>query len=276
MVNTDLSDLSQHIAITSTDQVSKIAAPLADNFGIQYFRYLKLYNDGSRILLSNHADCTRFFYELGHHKELWFDGEFPTYLVKGWHTWDVMRVVHYGGEVSSLEKEINKLLNLYYGLTFVTKGLDHFEIYTFDSNSPNIYLIDKKLLEHFIIYFKDQARKLIDYAEHEKLIIQLKEPILDNDISNKNKILAAIENMHINRYYLGGQYEGTYLTAKEVKCIYWLIQGKSADEIATIEGNTRKTVEYHLENARKKLNCYKQAQLAKLIVEAGLLTFYEA
>lgn len=272
MVISDTLDLTQHFSITSSDKVSKIIAPLTNAFDIKHFRYLKLYPNGSRILLSNYADCTRFYYEEGHYKKMWYDGASAKYLIEGWHIWDMMRIIHSGGEISPLEKEINQLLNLYHGMTFITKGMGFYEIYTFDGDNPHIYQIDKKVLTHFILYFKEQAKKLLAYGEKEKIIIPFKQTLDENDLHHENdKITAALKNMPINRYYLSGKYEGAYLTAKEVQCIYWLLQGKSAEEIAAIEGNSTKTIESHLENARRRLNCYKQTQLVRIILESGIL-----
>ena len=55
-----------------------------------------------------------------------------------------------------------------------------------------------------------------------------------------------------------------------MQCVYWLIEGKSADEIAIIEGKSIKTINRHLENVRTKLNCYKQTQLVKIILDSGI------
>jgi len=48
-----LMDLNQHYSIVSAKDIKQIVKPLVDLFALKHFRYLKLYNDGSRILLSN-------------------------------------------------------------------------------------------------------------------------------------------------------------------------------------------------------------------------------
>ncbi len=269
-------DLSQHYSITSADKVCKIITPLTEAFDITHFRYLKLYSNGSRILLSNYADCTRFYYEEGHYKEIWFDGEFPNCLTEGWHIWDVMRAVNCDSNKSTLELEINQLLKLYFGITYIVKGPDFYEIYTFDSDKAGIYQIDKKVIIHFILYFKQQAKSFIAQGEKEKIIIPLQTPLFECIThSNKAKILSTLETMRLNRYYLSGKYEGVYLTSKEAQCAYWLLQGKTAEEIAGIENNCLKTIECHFENVRNKLNCFKQTQLVKIILEAGIFACKE-
>lgn len=268
-------DLERHFALTTSPTVSKIITPLTKLFYIKHFRYLKLYNNGSRIILSNNPDCTRFLYELGHYKKMWFDGEYPEQLTEGWHILEVMRTINCEGEVTPFEKEINKLLGVFHGITYIEKSVGYYEIYTFDTNHADIYSIDNKLLKQFIVYFKEQARKLIEQGEQEKIIIRLKQPLLEPDpYSHREKFSSFLEQTRVNRYYLGGKYRDVFLTAKEAQCAYWLIQGKSAEEIAMIESTSAKTTLFHLENIRRKLTCSKQTQIVRILLEMGFLEIY--
>ncbi len=260
-------DLNQHFSITSAKQISAITAPLVQHFGIKHFRYLKLYQDKSRVLLSDFPDCTRFVYEDGTYQKMWFDGEFTDGLTPGCHLWAVLR----GDEKSPFEHEINKTLGLYHGMTFVNAVNNYWEIYTFDSDNLGIYQIDKQIFTHFITYFKEQAANLIVRGESERITVPNSDKIEIFPHANKNNILNFLKNTRIKRYYLSGKYRDVYLTSKEAQCIYWLIEGKSADEIAMIEGNSIKTINRHLENVRIKLNCYKQTQLVKIILESGIM-----
>lgn len=61
-------DLNGTHVITSSDKVSKICSPLKD-LGIPTFRYGRIYHDGSRIILSNHTEVLRFFYEEGYYPQ---------------------------------------------------------------------------------------------------------------------------------------------------------------------------------------------------------------
>lgn len=280
MENNSALDLSQHCSITTANQVRKIIVPLSSAFQIKHFRYLKLYNNGSRIILSNFADCTRFMYELGHYKTMWYDGAFPDKLTEGWHMWDVMRTLSCGNiimpkEITSFEREINQNLGLFHGVTYINKGIGFYEIYSFDSATPAIYEIDYKLLKKFMLYFKEQAKKLIEQSEHEKLSIKLARPIDEHGLaSTKDKISTFLQETRVTRYYLDGKYRNIYLTAKEAQCVYWLIQGKSAEEIALIEQISKRTVEDYLENIRGKLQCSKQTQIARILLETGFLDIF--
>lgn len=55
------------------------------------------------------------------------------------------------------------------------------------------------------------------------------------------------------------------LTSQEIVCLSWTSRGKTMPEIAIILGNTRRTVEFHLTNARQKLGV---ASLPQAVAEA--------
>ncbi|PJD92879.1 MAG: hypothetical protein CK424_04740 [Legionella sp.] len=63
----------------------------------------------------------------------------------------------------------------------------------------------------------------------------------------------------------------TYLSKKEIECIQWMIKGKSSAETATIMHISKRTVETHMNNIKRKLNCYKQFQIGYLIGKYGYL-----
>jgi len=267
-------DLTQHHSITSTEAISKIIKLLSDAFKVKHFRYLKLYTDGSRLLLSNDPDCIRFMYEEGRYKQMWFDGEQPELLREGWHSWDALKNIN--TDKSALEKEINHLFNLYHGMCFIKRGQSFFEIYTFDTSTPEIYSADKHLLQHFILYFKEQGKKIIAAAEHEKIEILLKKPLFEgNNYTHFDELSDFMKNTQLSRYYLGGKYDDRYLTQKQMQCVYWLVQGKTFQQIGTLVGIQPKTVDHYIQAAKKKLNCRNGIQLAKAILESDVLSSCE-
>lgn len=136
-------NLEKHSAIQTAAQVDKIARPLRDALMIKHFRYLKLYDDGSRVLLSNYPDCTRFVYEAERYKKMWFDGEFPEYMKEGNYAWNIARLSDDSTEEEKFEQEINQLLGLYHGITFVIPGIGYNEIYSFDTEHSSVYSVHK-------------------------------------------------------------------------------------------------------------------------------------
>lgn len=259
-------DLEKHISIEASQEIEKICAPLFQAFDIKYFRYLKLYHNGERILLCNSSDCIRYIYEEGNYARLWFDGNFPQFLKAGWQDRAVSLLLDQRDESQEIHEELNTILKFQHGCTYIHKAKTYDEIYIFDALHPNIYYINKQVLIKFIYFFKTQARKFLRAAEDDILYF----PIQQQPIPNHTLTDQFLKTIPIDRYYLGEEFENAYLTQKEMTCLHWMLLGKTAEETAMIENNALKTVQYHLENIKLKLKCQKQTQIIKLVFELGL------
>lgn len=51
------------------------------------------------------------------------------------------------------------------------------------------------------------------------------------------------------------------LTERQLQCAEYLLQGKTAREIAELLGLSRRTVEYYLSNIKSKLECKNKAEM---------------
>ena len=63
------------------------------------------------------------------------------------------------------------------------------------------------------------------------------------------------------------------LTQREVECLYWTAEGKTAWEIAKILDITERTVQFHISNFMKKLNTHSKNQAVIKAISKGLLRF---
>jgi DNA-binding CsgD family transcriptional regulator len=61
------------------------------------------------------------------------------------------------------------------------------------------------------------------------------------------------------------------LSAKERECLYWTASGKTASETALIMKKSRRTIEFHLANAIRKLDAANKIQAAVTAAVLGLL-----
>ena len=61
------------------------------------------------------------------------------------------------------------------------------------------------------------------------------------------------------------------LSTSESSCIYWVIRGKTANEIATILGNSQRTVEKHLSSFRAKFHCTRLSQAITMAERLGFI-----
>lgn len=63
------------------------------------------------------------------------------------------------------------------------------------------------------------------------------------------------------------------LTPKEIEILQWLKEGKSSWEISVILHCSKRTVDFHVENAKLKLNAVTRAQAIAIALHYGVITF---
>ena len=61
------------------------------------------------------------------------------------------------------------------------------------------------------------------------------------------------------------------LTARELECLRWTLQGKTAWEVANILGIAEQTAARHLHHAAKKLDCVNKHQAVVRALNRGLI-----
>lgn len=61
---------------------------------------------------------------------------------------------------------------------------------------------------------------------------------------------------------------GITLSPREFQCLEWSARGKTAWEISVILGISRRTVAYHLDNAKRKLGVHSIAEAVARLVAA--------
>jgi DNA-binding CsgD family transcriptional regulator len=62
------------------------------------------------------------------------------------------------------------------------------------------------------------------------------------------------------------------LTAREIECLHWVLEGKTNWEIGVLAGVTARTVQFHLGNAARKLGVVNRVQAAVQALVRGDLT----
>lgn len=66
--------------------------------------------------------------------------------------------------------------------------------------------------------------------------------------------------------------EPARLTAREIECLHWVLEGKTNWEIGVVTGVTARTVQFHLGNAARKLGVVNRVQAAVSALIRGDLT----
>lgn len=274
MPNQTPTRLSAYLA-SSTAEVVEICQPL-NTLKISFFLYTRNYPDGSQAWLINNADWETYFHEQGLYKRDCLrvpeKTQTPTYRFNLWKCMpDPCQEIF--GEARNF--------NIDHGVTLIEKGKEFNETWHFGTTSDNhgiydLYVNKTDLLERFTHYFRDQAKPLIGKAEKERQqLIMPEEHQHSHDIQDEVQQTVFdefITQTTLKRLYLGKEHGNTYLTAREMECIHWLKKGKSVEEIALILNMKTSTAQSHIENIKKKFDCYKQFSLGYNIAKIDALT----
>jgi DNA-binding CsgD family transcriptional regulator len=85
------------------------------------------------------------------------------------------------------------------------------------------------------------------------------------------KILGDYFHSHILRRNGVDTADALVVSARELDCLRWIAAGKSAWEASVILGISERTVRFHLNSAREKLNCTTTTQAVAKVVSQQLI-----
>jgi LuxR family transcriptional activator of conjugal transfer of Ti plasmids len=94
-----------------------------------------------------------------------------------------------------------------------------------------------------------------------------------NEHARVLQLMAMYFHAHVRRK-LGSDHviDGTALSPRELQCLSWAAQGKSAWETGRILGISRHTVAFHLDNAKAKLGVRSTIQaVARVMTSKAIL-----
>lgn len=181
---------------------------------------------------------------------------------------------------SSRENFIHQLAkhDIAHGVSLVLYLDNRLDIFSFASSKEreemrNFYLNHVRLLKRFIVYYKNQAKKILlameqhyrtgtgldvlleQKSQKDKHIAtyQLKSALRPHQLIIKNKLNAIIQ-----------------LTIKETLYLQHYLEGKSVRQIAEQLYVSPRTIESCLENLKYKTGCYSKHELLSLLFENTL------
>jgi DNA-binding CsgD family transcriptional regulator len=149
-----------------------------------------------------------------------------------------------------------EMLGVEFGITLIKQERDGVGFYNLGSKSSdssviNQYVNNLDSYEKFIMGFQEKATALLHAAKRYKLNINA-EALVDS------------------RKKYGYQFGNLYLTERELECINYLTLGKTAEEVAIILNISKRTVETHILNIKRKTNCFNQFRLGYLLGRMGI------
>lgn len=163
-------------------------------------------------------------------------------------------------------------------------GLSDFDM-PWERFSAQYHSVDKVVLQDNTI---NTIEPIYDVDNHFMNIYVKKTPIKDED----SKVIGLIgfgrllqsHYIHDSISTLGSNYDQynfsnslqivkTFpnLTVRESECLYYFIRGNTCKEVARYLGISSRTIEFHLENIKRKTNCVSKVKLIEYVMKESLL-----
>lgn len=270
-------DIIQKYIIKHADQIKKTTQPLKDRFGIEYFTYHRIDNQGKYTVLVDHPEWAEHYVD----KQIFLNDPYlrhPSVYQAG------ITLVENQGSQEYQElvlREGKRVLNMDTMAILIQKGADFVEFYGFGGNRKtsclsSLYLNHNKLLKMFAEHFKGKTRPILAQMEREAgSLAHLK----GKDFFSNLLMRPTITSTSLLDYYrdLGIRCETesvAKLTPREHQCLKLFMQEKTAKETAAVLGLSRRTVESYFENIKAKLSCHDKPEILKLarkLEEIGLI-----
>lgn len=244
-----------NMVLSSADTVNRLCDPLFRHFDIGNLTYLQVFPDMSRVHLDTDPDWTETFYTRiedyskeylteSHH---WETGYSPMLVLEDACIPDCM--AHDVGEGVVLTKQLPGATEIVY----ITHSWRKYR----DTRLHQL-LRHVDLLQLFIDYFREAAKDLIEQSAKDPILCPFMQPSEEVRVFQTADIEreAFLQDMN-KRYNKDG------LTPRELDCIYYTSLDMTAKEVARQLAISPKTVERHLESAKRKLGCRTKAGLMK-------------
>ncbi len=257
---TDLSHFNEHPAYILGDKITDICAPLFNNFTINHFDY------SIRYLKSDKNDMPNIIAIAGGDKN-WF----RHYLQSDYNFLYNGRKTHSWQSVMSSEalEDAATNFNHYNGIIFEKVNSEYIEFFGFASPNectPVEFCSNKKLLNQFILYFKDKARDILKTIEKEPICFP-KSRFLNIEDSDQ-PYTEFCQAIRIRKLPLRFRTQEVIFSQREFDILSLLVKGKTMREIASILKISPRTVETYIYTAKDKTNTFTTSRLLDLFADS--------
>ncbi len=252
-------------------EVEELCKPMLDFFGIRYFELYRVYPDNSFIILTTHPEWMQYYFTNHYFETTDTDchnrlAQFDYILWDQWPEEDE--------PIWKITREANNF-NLSNTITLILKFPDSINAFSYGApidskNIYNKYLVNMSVLEKFSYFFLSKACKIIQQANQLKSCLpKINEVKGAEEFSLKNKILT---NLDIEKVPIFSENKSHILTRMETKIIRRFIQGSSAKYIANKLHVSNRTIECHIANVKRKLDCNTKDQLCDKLIRSPIIT----
>lgn len=260
------------------DDVKKICMPLFLYLKIRYFRVVRSYPDGTKFIL-----CSNNFWLKQYFDEAFYNVEYAHYdkIADGSEGISIHGLCDAQNPVCQFWTKLGPYCGYNYILAMYKKNDEYMELFDFglseDSHvSQNIFLNNPKIFKHFIQYFYEEAKPLMEKAYLHRFTNELS-PGFD---TKKNWMLGlqkdyekkVLECMQLDKIYIGDNLADAQLSVTEVRIILMLSKGFEKKEILEKIGIDKSEFKDTIHQIFEKLNVKSEGDLKKEVFRRKLLS----
>jgi DNA-binding CsgD family transcriptional regulator len=252
-----------------SDQFRKICQPIFD-LGIKYFSYYRIFNDGTYLALQNHEEYTKQYFSNILNNGVIFTNQLDfAPSLESYHFF-------LPSDLTMFSKAKDPIMFLLYEFDiwnqisfYKHKGNNSVECYNFAMTKADIHAFQFykeyfPLLEHFILYFQERAKELINCNDKRRLAYFQQEFDFSQNCPqdfNARKIEQFLQATRLKHLKIHGKHEDINLAPREIDCLHYLALGKSVKEIGRILEISPRTVEFYLRNAKQRTGYHTKTEL---------------
>jgi hypothetical protein len=265
----------QDFIIKHSDQIRKATQPVRDYLDVDYFTYHRITLDGKYTVLVDRPDWAERYVD----QKLYLEDPYlrhPDQYQPGTCAMLSNGTEEYRKKVLHEGKEI---MDMGDSLFIIEKTDSYVEFYGFASKKDSYKLSDvvsnhPLYLQAFAKHFKRETKNILQsmkegastLPELKGIDFYNKEPIHTNPTKELTEYLKEIGLGNLVDFV-------KLLSSQEKKCLFYLAEGKTAKETATLLRLSSRTVESYLEHIKNKgkIRAFELFDLAKELRQFGLL-----
>lgn len=268
-------EIVQDYIIKYSDRIRKATQPLRERFGIEYFTYHRIDDEGKYTVLVDRPDWAQHYVQ----EQIYLQDPYlrhPSCYQSG------ISLIETHGSKEYREMLLDagkKVMNVDMGAFLIEKKENSVEFFGYSGNKESsalqsLYLNHPQILRSFAAHFKRSLHSILAQMTVEtSSLVDLK----GDDYFCKQTICPDVAPEMRLAYYrdLGFEAQNAEkLSRREKQCLKLLIESKSAKETAQVLGLSPRTVESYFENIKCKLSCWSKQEVLTVacqLNELGLL-----
>lgn len=248
---------SNYLDFTAVKSMREITHSVFNHSPIDYFDFTRVFYDSKWMWLTPNPDLYLYTINAGF-------VFLPNINLKK------PRSFHYLEDIPYFKPSmigIKNNFNITNVISYVKKQDNYIDIYWFATHTNragalNYFLNNLDKLEHYSNSFRDSANNLIKKGE--KNLIDITATLKDQYSPTIQKIMS-LGNTINNPIY--NNKKSILLSKRELECCTLLIGGDSSKIIANKLKLSFRTVEFYLDNVKKKLQCRNRYELISLLIK---------